>query len=77
MLLEGTGGMKAIALSCRGRPKLLGLLFGRFQGTVVVVGAFVAWQRRIAVERCFEGYKTLAVTLKLELNNCSRAEWLC
>ena len=72
MLLVGMEGMKAIELSCKERPKLLGLLFGRFQGTVVV-GVSVTWQQ-IAVEQCFEGYKTLAETLKLELDNYSRVE---
>ena len=57
--------MKSIGLSCKGKPRLLGLLFGMFRRTVVVVAASVTWQR-IAVARCFEGYMTRVATLKLE-----------
>lgn len=57
--------MKSIGLSCKGKPRLLGLLFGMFRRTVVVVATSVTWQR-IAVARCFEGYMTRVATLKLE-----------
>lgn len=68
--LVGTGGMKAVGLSCKGKSRQLVLLSGRSRKTVVVVGVSVTWLPT-AVERCFEGCRILAATSKLALNNCS------
>lgn len=66
----GTGGMKAVGLSCTGKSRRLVLLFGRSRRTVVVVGVSVTWLPT-AVERYFEGCRILAATSKLALNSCS------